>query len=169
MRGDNQGAHTLNYNSISYGICCEGAYSREHMPQAQYEALVERVLYNSKRFNAKVVGHKDLQATDCPGANFPLQQLYEIGGNDRMEYDISDIQGKLNQLGYNIDVDGIAGQQTLDALHDFKGSHGLQVNDYIDSWTVDAIDAEIAAQQEPNYKQKYVQLVGKIKALAAEL
>lgn len=79
MRGDNVGAQCLYYNSVSYGICCEGDYGKEQtMPQAQFDSLVERLRYHQSRFpNAKIVGHRELCNTACPGKYFPLQQAID--------------------------------------------------------------------------------------------
>ena len=77
MRGDNIGAQCQGFNSCSYGICVEGNYSNETMPQAQFDALVERININKVRFpNFKTVKkHSDLVSPACPGANFPWEQL----------------------------------------------------------------------------------------------
>jgi len=76
-RGDNVGAQCLGYNSTSYGICCEGDYDKEqNMPEAQFESLVARLKYHSGRFpGAKIVGHKELYNTACPGQYFPLKKV----------------------------------------------------------------------------------------------
>ena len=74
-RGDNVGAQCLGYNSISYGICCEGNYDVENiMPKEQQASLVERLKYHKQRLAnlKKIVGHRDLYATDCPGNYFPF-------------------------------------------------------------------------------------------------
>jgi hypothetical protein len=80
LRGDNVGAHCINYNSISYGICCEGDYDTEqNMPQAQFDSLIERLKFHQSRFSyAKIVGHGELTSTSCPGSYFPLQNVVEF-------------------------------------------------------------------------------------------
>jgi N-acetylmuramoyl-L-alanine amidase len=78
MRGDNKGAHTENYNTNGYGIAVEGDYDVEQtMPTAQFNSLVQRIKHNLGRFPnvKKVVGHKDLDSTACPGKNFPMIRL----------------------------------------------------------------------------------------------
>jgi N-acetylmuramoyl-L-alanine amidase len=79
-RGDNVGVHTANYNSVSYGIACEGDYDIEkNMPDAQFNTLVARVKYHINRFPKKlrVLGHGEVNKTDCPGKNFPMIKLYQ--------------------------------------------------------------------------------------------
>lgn len=77
-RGDHIGAHTKGWNSKSYGICVEGNYDEEaEMPEAQFDALVQRIAANKARFaNLEgIKGHKDFMATTCPGKNFPMDRL----------------------------------------------------------------------------------------------
>jgi hypothetical protein len=81
MRGDNIGAQCQNMNSKSYGICCEGNYDIEqNMPQAQLDALVERIKYHKSRFrNLVEVGpHKKYCPTSCPGKYFPLDRVLMV-------------------------------------------------------------------------------------------
>jgi hypothetical protein len=79
-RGDNVGAHCAGYNSVSYGIACEGDYDAENtMPQAQFDALVSRINFNKAIFlNYKcTVAHSYFYDTACPGKYFPLAQVLE--------------------------------------------------------------------------------------------
>lgn len=75
------GAHTENYNSISVGVAFEGDYELidKSMPEAQYNAGLEVIEYLKELYpNAKIVGHKELNKTSCPGSNFPLSDLKEM-------------------------------------------------------------------------------------------
>ena len=71
------GAHCTGYNNTSIGICFEGNYDNTAiMPKEQFDA--GRELIQSLRATyptAKVVGHKDLQATACPGVYFPMASI----------------------------------------------------------------------------------------------
>lgn len=70
------GAHASNYNSKSIGICFEGKYTEESMPKAQLEAGKELVAYLKDKYKiTSVKGHRDLMATDCPGSNFPFNEI----------------------------------------------------------------------------------------------
>ncbi|ADQ04412.1 N-acetylmuramoyl-L-alanine amidase family 2 [Caldicellulosiruptor owensensis OL] len=70
------GAHCLGHNSWSVGICAEGKYNSEIMPPKQKQALIELINYVKKLYPAaKVVGHRNLMATDCPGENYPLSEF----------------------------------------------------------------------------------------------
>ncbi|HHU22844.1 MAG TPA: N-acetylmuramoyl-L-alanine amidase [Clostridiales bacterium] len=70
------GGHTADYNNNSIGICFEGNFETEEMPRVQMDSgrrLVSDIL---KRYpSLTVLGHKDLNATACPGKNFPFEYI----------------------------------------------------------------------------------------------
>lgn len=70
------GAHAKGHNDKSIGICCEGAYMTETMPEAQFDALVGLVREEMAKYpGAKVLRHRDVNSTDCPGVNYPWKAL----------------------------------------------------------------------------------------------
>ena len=70
------GAHTINQNSSSIGICLEGAFMREKPTRAQLNSLYELIAdIRKRRGNLPVYGHTDFNNTDCPGKNFPLSEF----------------------------------------------------------------------------------------------
>lgn len=72
------GAHVQGYNESSIGICFEGDFEKENVPEAQEKAGIELLRFLLKRYNkAKVIRHKDLMSTSCPGKNFPDRILIE--------------------------------------------------------------------------------------------
>ena len=77
LRPENKvGAHASGANSDSIGICFEGAYMTENMPQAQINAGRELVAYLKGKYGiSKVQAHRDVTATSCPGKNFPFSQI----------------------------------------------------------------------------------------------
>ncbi len=73
---DRIGAHTTCNNATSIGICFEGHFERETMPKEQLNAGLELIAHLKDKYNIKrVVGHKELRNTLCPGKNFPLERL----------------------------------------------------------------------------------------------
>ena len=73
---DAVGAHIQGFNGVSVGICAEGAYMSETMPLVQKNAIVDLVKYLLTLYpTAKVVGHKDLASSQCPGVNYPLAEI----------------------------------------------------------------------------------------------
>ncbi len=73
---DRVGAHTVSYNGRSVGICFEGNFQLEQMPQAQLAAGQELIAYLKSKYPIKdIKGHGELKSTACPGKSFPLEQL----------------------------------------------------------------------------------------------
>lgn len=72
-----EGGHTEGYNRKGIAICVEGDYSKETMmPEAQVRAVIELskdIL--SRHPQLKVVGHRDLNATSCPGNYFHMDEI----------------------------------------------------------------------------------------------
>lgn len=70
------GAHATGSNSDSIGICFEGNFMTETMPTAQKQAGKELVAWVKKKYGlTKVQAHRDVQATGCPGTNFPFSEI----------------------------------------------------------------------------------------------
>jgi hypothetical protein len=72
------GGHTLNYNHNSIGICFEGNFEEEEMNGGQLEAgqwLIGDIL--TRYPDLRLVGHRDLNATACPGRGFPMKEMTE--------------------------------------------------------------------------------------------
>lgn len=77
LRPENKvGAHASGANSDSIGICFEGTYNTETMPQAQLQAGRDLLAYLKGKYgNLPIIKHKDVCATDCPGKVFPFDAL----------------------------------------------------------------------------------------------
>ena len=102
-----QGGHCLNYNGVSIGICFEGNFETETMSEAQKAGGVEAVRYAMGYYpGMKIVGHRELGATDCPGKNFPLDYFkhydeHTDAPNEAVEEDM-DISKLTNKQCYEI-------------------------------------------------------------------
>lgn len=73
---DMTGGHTSNYNSNSIGICFEGNFETETMSEAQLNAGIALIEDIKTRYpDIEVLGHRDLNSTACPGANFPFEEM----------------------------------------------------------------------------------------------
>ena len=71
------GSHVLGMNDCSVGICAEGSYMKEDMPNKQKKAICELIAYIKDNYypNAEIVGHKEIGSSDCPGSNYPLWDI----------------------------------------------------------------------------------------------
>lgn len=78
------GAHTVDYNSVSVGICFEGNFDQEvKMSAAQVKAGQELIAYLKGKYpSAQIKKHRDFNATACPGKNFPFDEIT----NPKKEY-----------------------------------------------------------------------------------
>jgi N-acetyl-anhydromuramyl-L-alanine amidase AmpD len=70
------GAHAYGSNTDSIGICAEGNFEKETMPEAQKKAIQELVAYLKDKYGiSKVQKHRDVNATACPGKNYPFDEI----------------------------------------------------------------------------------------------
>lgn len=124
LRPENKvGAHASGANSDSIGICFEGRYQTETMPDAQINAGKELVGYLKGKYGiSKVQRHKDVCSTDCPGANFPFDAIAGASASTstqattstNYDADIAELQRECNAQGFSHQtVDGIPGKNTL--------------------------------------------------------
>lgn len=117
------GSHCLGHNQNTLGICFEGAYNKEIMPQAQINAGKELITYLKSKYGiSKVYRHKDLNNTDCPGANFPAEIINSSNvaskpinkTNLNVDSWVKKLQEECNRQGFSTQtVDGIPGPNTL--------------------------------------------------------
>lgn len=142
------GAHAYGYNSISIGICAEGNYDVEQMPEAQKNAIIELVTYLKNKYGiTEVKKHKDLNNTRCPGANYPFDEIV-AKANGNVEFKtinpieakssesrsenvvvnelVKELQHELNvQKNAKLAEDGIFGPETAKAMINVKiGARG---------------------------------------------
>lgn len=72
------GAQVQGYNDQSIGICFEGDFEKEEVPDSQQKAGIELLQFLIGKYpKAKIVRHKDLMSTSCPGKNFPDRIILE--------------------------------------------------------------------------------------------
>ena len=75
------GSHAIDYNSISIGVCLSGNFEEEEPNVNQITSLIELLHHlRAKYSNTEIVGHRDLNATACPG-NFLYSKLGSIIAN----------------------------------------------------------------------------------------
>lgn len=80
------GAHCYGFNKCSIGICAEGDFTKDIMPDIQKKAINEILLYLKNIYpKAEIKGHKELTATACPAPNFPLEELKKVHKVDYIE------------------------------------------------------------------------------------
>lgn len=126
------GAHAVGHNSVSIGICCEGSYMTETMPTAQLTALKALIRDVQSRYGGtlKLLRHKDVNSTDCPGTNFPwteAQRWNEAerkGGETVTQEQFETMYNKVNPLYKTIDDVPDYWKQDVRALLDCGAING---------------------------------------------
>ena len=142
------GAHCYGSNSHSIGICVEGRYDIEEMPEAQKNAVIELIKYLKGKYDIKEIKkHKDLCATNCPGKNYPFEEIVAKANGDVEFKSINPIESKsaessrgnvvvndlVKELQHELNVqknaklaeDGIFGPETAKAMINVKiGARG---------------------------------------------
>lgn len=150
------GAHCTGQNADSIGICFEGDFDKENMTNEQLATGRELIAYLRGIYgqNIRIVRHKDLMATDCPGKNFPFDELikkekkkskkkiysgkfptlpqkddgYYFEKGDKGEQ-VKLLQKFLNWYGdYGLVVDGDFGRCTLSAVRNYQLSESLKID-----------------------------------------
>jgi len=134
------GAHATGYNDKSIGVCAEGNFEAEKMPEAQKQAIIELMRELKQKYpNAQIKRHKDFAATSCPGKNYPFNEIIQavnkkeddtvILKNGSRGDTVKQLQTSLNKLGFNCGTaDGIFGPKTESAVKAFQQRHGLVVD-----------------------------------------
>jgi N-acetylmuramoyl-L-alanine amidase len=121
------GAHCLGYNTNSLGVCAEGAYMTETMPEAQKQAIIELGKYLCSKYGIQnIKGHKELNPTDCPGINYPLNNIRQAILSNQATVTVNPVIASIQKLcnslsikdsnGNALDVDGEIGTLTNSAI-----------------------------------------------------
>lgn len=156
---DTVGAHAGNNNYDSIGVCFEGSFDKEQMPEVQRRAGQELVAYLKQKYGITTVQrHRDVNATGCPGGNFPFDAIAGaapsapaaetaaraavtvalplLAQGSRGET-VRLVQAALTGLGYNAGAaDGIFGVNTAAAVKRFQAAGGLAADGIVgrDTW-----------------------------------
>lgn len=103
---DKRGAHTLNYNWCTVGVCCEGRYNEPGavMPLAQLNSLKHILKYLKTVYpDAEIKCHRDYNATACPGAFFPFGEVLRYKTNESEVTKMEKRYKTVNELPYGKD------------------------------------------------------------------
>lgn len=117
------GAHTSGHNLNTIGICFEGDFENEYMTDIQIKAGQELVKYLKDKYNISIVkGHRDYMATDCPGKNFPFDEIIDEKIKENIKNDknlILEFQLSAQKDGFEFPkygADGYYGKETEDVM-----------------------------------------------------
>lgn len=122
------GAEGFNYGTIH--VCFNGNFDKETMNTKQFRAGQKLVVELMNKFpDAVVLGHKDVNNTACPGANFPLDFFKRLKNG-------FDVYRNLQLYTNVLDVDGYAAEASKAgiACGAFKDGTGDGMIDYPKSY-----------------------------------
>ncbi len=189
---DTIGAHASGSNSNSIGICFEGNFEIEHMPEAQKQAGKEVVAYIKDLYGiSKIKGHRDVNATACPGKNFPFDEIagateYSKDDNPNVDSELVDEDlflqvvkaGQIhatNFTGYGLTVDGKRGPQTkrasimvLQTAMNLDYNAGLKVDGYWGKLSRNAFGYHYVKKGETQYLVTALEILLMLKGYAPD-
>lgn len=112
------GAHCPGVNSTSIGICAEGNFNEEIMSEVQKQSIIELVKDIKSRYNIKwIKGHREILATSCPGANFPLEEIKNAVKNEKEPQTTKSIVDLANEVIAGKYGVGVERKQALGSLY----------------------------------------------------
>ena len=156
------GAHAVGHNT-GIGICAEGNFMNDTMGDAQKKSIIEVIAYLLDKYGALPIRrHKDVDATACPGTNYPFNEIVkaaaELGGVDAETVvdstlrngcageAVEELQKNLTKLGYDCGgADGIFGNLTETAAKKFQSDAHITVDGIVGDETVAAIEKAMKA------------------------
>lgn len=83
-----------------------------------------------------------------------VDKIYGPQTDGKLILVIKNLQSLLNKHGYNLEIDGRAGENTYNALGDFQSKNGLVVDKIAGIKTYEKLNATVTPRSEP-YKCKY--------------
>ncbi len=99
------GAHCTGYNDKSIGVCFEGNFETGvEIPNPQKRAGKELVTYLKGLYpKAEIKKHRDMEATACPGENFPFDEIKKGVADVSVEEAVEILQAKVGLEDGTID------------------------------------------------------------------
>ena len=126
-------AGVLGHNQDSFHIMAIGNFNNMIMPEVQKEGLKEAVAYYKALYSTltTIKGHKEETATDCPGNNYPLNEIKSVF-IDRLIQQIpiptpSPIRNKVFKLQHALNLTGVTDKAGNRLVEDgWIGTHTLE-------------------------------------------
>ncbi|AUM96136.1 MULTISPECIES: peptidoglycan recognition protein family protein [Clostridium] len=117
-RSDNVvGSHVAGFNQDSLGICAEGSYMTEAMPQSQKNAIIELCKYLCSKYSiSKIYGHREVGSSNCPGTRYPLTEIRNAILNNKSIQKEEEKKKVENIVIYNEGADRSAAEYLADFL-----------------------------------------------------
>jgi len=151
------GAHCKGYNETSIGICAIGNMENDEMPAAQKAGII-KLVKGIKSYYLSITtinGHRELAATDCPGKNYPIEEIKALKAEEnsvakkkstlrigKRGDEVKMLQQLLIKKGCNPGlVDGIFGTKTEKAVKEFQTKENIGVDGIVGPITWSRLEA----------------------------
>ncbi|MDT8717836.1 N-acetylmuramoyl-L-alanine amidase [Clostridium sp. 19966] len=167
-----EGAHCYGYNTNSLGVCFEGNYMEDSMPEVQKQAGIELHKYLIGKYQLdRIEPHRALYNTSCPGDKFPFDGIKNASLNSQgstVNYQpiqnrswlqvgdsgdkVKQLQSELIKLGYDLGqygADGEYGQATKNAVYKFQQDNGLSSDGLAGEQTFNCLNSKAAGLEAP--------------------
>lgn len=95
-------------------------------------------------------GTKNAYRTFQKMVGLSVDGIYGSNTERALITNIKDIQSKLNKFGYSLTIDGLVGNNTINAIKDFQSKNGLTVDGIVGNATMNKLN-----QAPGHYKCKY--------------
>lgn len=104
-------------NRETVGICAEGRYQTETMPEVQKQAIVRLCRYVIEKYPTvtRIYRHSDISATDCPGDKFPFDEIVSEVWKKEPE------RGRFDAADARYALRAAAGLEDYKAVYDLNG------------------------------------------------
>ena len=88
--------------------------------------------------------------------NLVADGIYGRKTNEKLIEVIKDLQGKLNSVGYNLVIDGLVGNATINAIKNFQRNCGLVVDGIAGPKTFEKLDNAPVRSEKYRYPVNYI-------------
>lgn len=85
----------------------------------------------------------------------PANDTYDEATNNKLIEVIKNLQNLLNKYGYGLGVDGLAGDNTVNAIRDFQSKNGLGVDGIAGMQTYAKLNGSTPTPEPSHYECKY--------------
>ena len=127
-----------------------------NIKQRQQNLQTYYLFYNGKIDGIEGVNTKKAYRSFQKFVGITVDGIYGRNTNEKLVGVIKDLQGKLNSHGYNLVVDGIAGNNTINAIKDFQKKNGLAVDGIAGTNTFKKLDNENRSSTKYRFPVNYI-------------
>ena len=127
-----------------------------NIKQRQQNLQTYYLFYNGKIDGIEGVNTKKAYRSFQKFVGITVDGIYGRNTNEKLVGVIKDLQGKLNSHGYNLVVDGIAGNNTINTIKDFQKKNGLAVDGIAGTNTFKKLDNENRSSTKYRFPVNYI-------------